>query len=74
MRFQDFLLTAREIDQARDQRGHLAELVDHVGQQPLAVSRGKLSLAGEHLDVRAQTRERSAKLVGSIRDELPLRA
>ena len=68
------LLRAGELDQLRDERRHLAELLDHVAEQPLAVLRRERPLAGEHLDVRAQARQRGTQLVGSVRDELPLGA
>ena len=41
------------VDQLRDQRRHLGQLVDHVGEQALALSLGKRALAREYLDVRA---------------------
>ena len=42
-------------------------------EQPLALARRQLPVAREHLDVRAQARQRRAQLVRGVRDELPLR-
>ena len=65
------LLAARELDQLRDQVGHLAELLDDVGEQALALTGRKLAVAGEHFDVRPQARQRRAELVRGVGDELP---
>ena len=68
------LLAAREVHQLRDQRRHLAELLDDVVQQPLALAGRQLAVAREHLDVRAQAGQRRAELVRRIGHELGLRA
>jgi hypothetical protein len=68
------LLGARELDQLRDQRRHLAELLDHVAEKPLPLLGRKRAFAGEHLDVRAQAGERRAQLVRRVRHELALGA
>ncbi len=67
------LLASRELDQLGDQRRHLAELLDDVAQQSLALSGGKRAVAREHLDVRPQARERRSQLVRRVGDELALR-
>src|SRR5207248_5103908 len=68
------LLAACKLDQLGDQRRHLTELLDDVAQEPLALTRWQRALAREHLDVRAQARDRRSQLVRRVRDELPLRA
>ena len=55
-----------------DQRGHLAELRDHVVEQLGAVLGGRRAAVREHLDVRAQARQRRAQLVRGVLDEPPL--
>ena len=68
------LLGSRKLDELRDQRRHLAELLDDVREQTLALAGRQRSVAGEHLDVRPQARQRRSQLVRRVRDELPLRA
>jgi hypothetical protein len=48
-------------------------LLDDVREQPAALLRRECSVAGEHLDVRADARQRRPQLVGRVRDELALR-
>ena len=72
LRLGDVLLPAREVDQLGDQRRHLAELLDQVVQEPLALSRWERAIARQHLDVRAQAGQRRAQLVRRVGDELPL--
>ena len=67
-------LSARELDQLRHQRRHLGQLVDDVGQEPLPLPCRQRALAREHLDVRAQARERRPQLVRRVGDELVLGA
>ncbi len=66
------LLAARELGQLADQRRHLGELGDDVGEKlrPVLVRNGLVR--GEHLDVRAQAGERRAKLMRRVLDELTL--
>ena len=68
------LLGAGELDQLRDQRRHLAELLDDVLQQPLPLVRRESALAREYLDVRPQAGQRRAELVRRVGDELTLLA
>ena len=67
-------LGAGQLDQLRDQRRHLAELLDDVGEQPFPLARRQRALAGEHLDVGPEARERRAQLVRGVGDELSLLA
>ena len=67
-------LAARELDQLGDQRRHLAELLDDVASRRSRSSGRELVAAREHLDVRAQARQRRPQLVRRVGDELPLRA
>ena len=67
------LVAACELDELRDQRGHLRQLLGHVAEQLLALPHRQRLVAGEHLDVRAQARQRRPQLVRGIRDELALR-
>ena len=66
------LLAARELGQLADQLGHLAELLDHVAQELRALRRRQPLARREHLDVRAQARQRRPQLVRGVLDELPL--
>ena len=65
---------ARELDEVRDEQAHLLELADDVAEQRLALLVREVAPAGEHLDVRAQARQRRPQLVRGVRDELALRA
>ena len=67
------LLLACEVDQVGDEHGQLLELGDHVRAQPLVVARAEPG-APEHLEVRAQRRQRRAQLVGGVGDQPALRA
>src|SRR5207245_4712700 len=51
------LCAAGELDQLGDQRRHLAQLIDDIREQALALAGGERALAREHLDVRAQRSE-----------------
>src|SRR2546427_782990 len=66
------LLGPRELDQLRDQRRHLSELLDHVAQQPFPLYRRQRALAREDLDVGPQAGERRPQLVRGVGDELAL--
>jgi hypothetical protein len=69
------LLTgASELDQLGDERRHLGQLLDDVGEQPLALRSREPPPAREHLDVGAQAGQRRAQLVRRVGDELPLLA
>ena len=68
------LLGSCELDELRDQRRHLAELLDDVREQTAAILWWQRSVAREHLDVRAHARERRSQLVRRVRHELTLRA
>ena len=67
------LLGACELDELRDERRHLAELLDDVREQARPILRRQHAIAGEDLDVRAHARERRSELVRRVGDELPLR-
>ena len=73
LRLRRRLVAARELDELRDQRRHLGQLLGHVPQQLLALAGRQRLVAGEHLDVRAQARQRRPQLVRGVGDELPLR-
>ena len=68
------LLAAREVDQLGDQRRHLAQLLDDVLQQPLALTRRQPPVAREDLHVRAEARQRRAQLVRRVGNKLALGA
>ena len=68
------LVAAGELDELGDQRRHLGQLLGDVAQQLLAVAGRQRLVAGEHLDVRAQARQRRPQLVRRVGDELALRA
>jgi hypothetical protein len=68
------LVAARELDQLGHERGHLAQLLDDVGEQLFALVGRHGVVAREHLDVGAEARERRAELVRGVGNELPLRA
>ena len=57
------LLAASEVDQLGDQCRHLPQLLDHVLEQALALARRQRAVAGQHLDVRPQARQRRPQLV-----------
>ncbi|MEZ5098238.1 MAG: hypothetical protein R3C15_00160 [Thermoleophilia bacterium] len=63
----------RDLDEVRDEAAHLLELAHHVGEQRGALLLAHGGVAREHLDVRAQARQRRAQLVRRVRDELTLR-
>ena len=66
------LVAARELDQVGDEHPELGRLLLDVGQQPRAlVGRQRVGLR-QHLDVRAQARDRRAQLVRGVGDELAL--
>ena len=73
-RFLRLLFATRKIDQLGDQRRHLGQLLDDVGEQTFPFAWRKRAFAGEHLDVRAQARQRRAQLVRRICDQLALGA
>jgi hypothetical protein len=65
---------AGELDDVADERGELVELLDHVRAQRLAVGLGEAVLVAHQLEVCADRCDRGAQLVGSVGDELALRA
>jgi hypothetical protein len=67
------LVAARELDDVGDQRAELLGLGADVLQQPAPVVGGQLAAREQHLDVRAQRRDRRAQLVRRVGDELALR-
>ena len=67
-------VAARDLDQVGHELGELLALLDHVGEQPVAVLLVERAACEQHLDVRAQARDRRAQLVRGVRDELALRA
>src|SRR5207244_2911966 len=74
LRLRHLLLAARKVDQLRDQRRHLGQLLDDVAEKAFAFTCRKRALTRENLDVRPQARQRRAQLVRSICDELTLSA
>ena len=74
LRLRRLLLAARKVDQLRDQRRHLGQLLDDVAEKAFAFTCRKRALTRENLDVRPQARQRRAQLVRSICDELTLSA
>ena len=73
-RIDGHLLGACELDELRDERRHLAELLDHVREQARSICRGQHAITREYLDVRAHAREGRSELMRSVGDELPLGA
>ncbi len=68
------LLLARQLDEVADQAAQLLQLLDDVAQQPPPLLLGQPRRQRQHLDVRAQARQRRAQLVRGVGDELPLAA
>ena len=73
LRLRGHLLGPCELDELRDERRHLPELLDDVREQPGAILGRKHPVSSEDLDVRAHARERRSELVRRVGDELPLR-
>ena len=73
LRLRGHLLGPCELDELRDERRHLPELLDDVREQPGAILGRKHPVSCEDLDVRAHARERRSELVRCVGDELPLR-
>ena len=67
-------LRAVDLDEVADEGRELLDLADHVGEELLALLLGQRLSAHEHLDVRAEARERRPQLVRRVGDELALRA
>ena len=67
-------LLARELDEPGHEAAHLPELAHEVAEQRLARGGREVVAACEHLDVRADARERRPELVGGVGDELALLA
>ena len=65
-------LDAVERDQLGHEPAHLRELLGDVGEQALPLCGWERVRAGEHLDVRAQARQRGPELVRGVGDETPL--
>ena len=66
------LAVARELDDVAHERRHLVELAVHVALELAAALVGQRSRPQQHLEVRAQARERRAQLVRRVGDELAL--
>ena len=68
----DRKVAAGKLDHVSDQRAQLLALLEHVREQPVPVSLRKRVAGHQHLDVRAQARDRCAELVGGVGHELAL--
>ena len=68
----DRKVAAGKLDHVADQRAELLALLEDVGEQPVAVVLGERVAGEQHLDVRAQARDRSAQLVRGVGNELAL--
>ena len=65
--------SAGELDDVADEAGQLVELADDVGAKRGQVGGRSRSRVLEHLDVRAEARDRGAQLVARVGDQVALR-